>query len=151
MPTLWSRSQTLVSQRMCMPGTTSVRNKDLQWSCLSSGWLLRVCKMESSLRRLMWSVCKYMVAQGKPIVHIRQVFRAKCCSFTVPYSGHLASPAGRSSVVVKVPTLEWTLSPWFSYLIVDRDSANQPMQHALKKCEPEYLLVSVRRHVSYHC
>ena len=57
------------------------------------------------------------------------------CSFTVQCSGHLASPVGRSSVVVKFPTLECTLSLLSSYLIVDRDSANQPMQHALKKCE----------------
>ena len=83
----------------------------------------------------MWSVCKYGSSGEASASLIRPAFRAKCCSFTVQCSGHLASPVGRSSVVVKLPTLECTLSLLSSYLIVDRDSANQPMQHALKKCE----------------
>ena len=55
--------------------------------------------------------------------------------FTVLCSGHLGSPAGRSSVVVKPPTLEWTLLPWSSYWRMDGDWTNQPTQHALMKCK----------------
>ena len=60
-------------------------------------------------------------------------------------SGLLGSPVGRSSVVVKHPTLEWTLSPWSSYWRMDRGSTNQPTQHALTQCE---LVIQVISH--YH-
>ena len=133
MPTLWSRLQILVSRRMCMPGTTSDRERGPQWSCLSSGWLPRVCRMGSSLTRLMWLACNS--SSGVAWINCQGQCCTKYCSFTVLYSGLLGSPAGRSSVVVKVPTLEWILSPSSSYWRMDRDSVNQPTQHALKKCE----------------
>ena len=37
--------------------------------------------------------------------------------------------------MVKPPTLEWTLSPWFSYWRMDGDWTNQPTQHARMKCK----------------
>ena len=51
-------------------------------------------------------------------------------------SGHLGSPAGKSSVVAKLPTLEWTPSCWFSCWRMDRGSTNRPTQHVQMKCEP---------------
>lgn len=51
-------------------------------------------------------------------------------------SGHLGSPAGKSLVVVKLPTLEWTPYHWFSCLRADRGSTNQSTQRAQMKCEP---------------
>ena len=66
------------------------------------------------------------VAQGWPCC-------TKYCSFTVLYSGLLGSPAGRSSVVVKVPILEWILSPWSSYL----DSGQRLSKPANSACPDE--------------
>ena len=65
--------------------------------------------MESSLIRLMWLACYKDGSSCRGVTHL-QPMCAKVYNF-VPYSGHLGSPAGRSSVVVKPPTLEWTLSP----------------------------------------
>ena len=65
----------------------------------------------------------------------RGMQKAECWYITISCSGLLGSPVGRSSVVVKHPTLEWTLSHWCSCWRTDRDSANPPTQHALKKCE----------------
>ena len=39
-------------------------------------------------------------------------------------------------MVVKPPTLEWTLQPWSNYWRMDGDWTNQPTQHAPMKCEP---------------
>ena len=88
--------------------------------------------MESSLTRQTWLVCNSSSGIAwNELDHAALNFVLSL----LPYSGHLGSPVGRSSVVVKLPTMECTLSLLSSYLIVDRDSANQPMQHALKKCE----------------
>lgn len=46
------------------------------------------------------------------------------------------SLAGKSLVVVKLPTLEWTPCHWFSCWRADTGSTNQSTQHPQMKCEP---------------
>ena len=55
-----------------MPETTSVRDRGPRQSSLSSGWLQRVYRMESSLTRLMWLVCNCSSARGSLMNWIMQ-------------------------------------------------------------------------------
>lgn len=55
--------------------------------------------------------------------------------FPPPISGHLVWPAGRYSVLVGCPTLEWIPSPLSSSWRQGSGLGNLPMPHAQMRCE----------------
>lgn len=112
-----------------MKRCTSEKTKRVELSCLLNGWLLRACKMESSLRSQMWWVqsCDSCVCVT--------LFSNNPCPVCVLWSGHLEWPPGKCSVEGECPTQESV--PWHCQRcwIQEREWKYPIILPALRKCQ----------------